>query len=164
MMNILNTVSVNNIFIREWLNGCLIPLNLSMMAIITYTVWRQTHFSWGWNKYPGANSACALWWVFFADTLRSIMAWAILRQSQLSGNVIVMDTYRTSPIATLIYISAGIIATAATLRCIWCLTPKDGRRYTWVTALAFTLGFVGLGFLGNFDWLSDWVVQRVIVQ
>jgi len=159
LSSVLNVVAINNVFIREWLNGCLIPLNLSMMAIITYTVWRQTKFTWGWTKYPGANSACALWWIFFADLFRSVMAWAFLRESQINANV--LDTYRTAPIATLMYMTAGIIATCAILRCIWCLTPARGRTYTWLGTLVFTVLFVGMAYVGLFDWLSDYIVYRV---
>lgn len=156
----LHSIAVNNVMIRGWLNGDLIPLNLCMMFIIGYTVWRQTKFSWGWTKYPGANSACALWWIFFADFLRSVMAWAILRATQIQGVTIV--TYQTSPVATLIYIAAGVIATVATLRCIWCLTPVKGRNVTWIFALSFTLIMVGAIQMGWFDFVANWIVQRAI--
>lgn len=158
MHTLLDAISVNNVFIREWLNGALIPLNISMMTIIGYTVWRLTKFRWGWTKYPGANSACALWWIFFADFLRSVLAWAILREAQSNGYA--TEIYRTSPIATMVYIAAALIATGATLRCIWCLTPVKGRSFTWITALIFTITFIAVAYIGTFDSIAHWVIVK----
>ena len=131
LTTVLNSITAHNVGIREWLNVCLIPLNISMMVIIGYTVWRQTRFSYGWTKYPGANSACALWWVFFADFLRAGMAWEILRGGVVPGSITVA-----------VYMIAAMIAMAATLRCIWCLTPMKGRNFTWIGALTFMVVFV----------------------
>ncbi len=156
---VFHSIAVNNVFIREWLNGCLIPLNISMMAIITYTVWRQTKFDWGWTKYPGANSACALWWIFFADLVRSILAWSILRGSYINDQM--LNTYRPSSGATIVYMVTGLIATVATLRCIWCLTPVRARNITWISALIFTVVFIFGAWLGLFDWIQDYVAFQV---
>jgi heme A synthase len=141
-MSILDTVALSNVFIREWLNGGLIPLNISMMAVITYTVWRQTKFSWGWTKYPGANSACALWWIFCADLMRSVLAWAILRNVNLNDQMVALS-----------YMVIAVIATCATLRCIWCLTPVRGRNITWISALLFTVVFMVMVYVGLFNWV-----------
>lgn len=153
---LVDAITVNNVFIREWLNGGLIPLNLSMLAIITYTVWRQTKFSWGWTKYPGANSACALWWIFFADFLRSVLAWSLLRETPITSN-----TPDASLPAVVIYMCAGVIALLATLRCIWCLTPVKARHATWISALLFTILWIVAANLGLFDWISDFAIIAI---
>jgi len=157
--DLMRLVSENNVFIREWLNGCLIPLNLSMILIITYTVWRQTGFAYGWSKYPGANSACALWWIFFADLMRAVLAWTILRATELNPQAFV--TYQTMPGATIGYMVVAVISTCATFRCIYCLTPGKWRHFTWIMTALFSAAFIVVSYMGAFDWLGDYVIYQV---
>lgn len=140
---------MNNLLIREWLNGGLIPLNLWMMFITWYSIYNVTKFKSGWNKVPGASTACALWWIFFADFLRSTLAWSILRNATAQNAHI---KYMSAE-ATIIYIMAAIIATTATMRCIYLLSPKEWGHKAWIAALISTVIFLVLAYGGLFNWV-----------
>lgn len=130
---------MTNLIIREWLNGGLIPLNVCITFVFThslYVSWRK--YGRGWTKAPGVQSACALWWIFLADLIRSCMAWSLLH-AQSSGRPIQYLGYTP----TLLYIAAAAIAMGATFRLIYTLGPSEWGHKGWLAALALTAIFMG---------------------
>lgn len=135
---------MNNLLIREWLNGGLISLNACVILIISHSLllsWRAN--GKGWTKAPGVASACAFWWLFVADLIRACMAWSLLH-AQSSGRPLQYLGFTT----TMFYIAAGTIATLATFRLIYTLSPLSWGHRAWVAAAALTgIFMVGLSFI-----------------
>ncbi len=129
---------MTNLLIREWLNGGLIPLNVCIMFIISHSLWTSyCEFGRGWTQRPGIRSACALWWIFLADLIRSCMAWTLLR-AQSQGHPIEYLGYTT----TMLYIAAAGIATLATFRLIYTLSPSSWGHRAWIGAAVLTAAFM----------------------
>lgn len=129
---------MTNLIIREWLNGGLIPLNVCVIFIISHSLWQ----SWralgpGWTRSPGVASACAFWWLFVADLIRSIMAWSLLH-AQNAGRPLQYLGFTT----TMAYIAAASIATLATFRLIYTLSPDSWGHRGWISAAALVAAFM----------------------
>jgi hypothetical protein len=135
---------VTNILIREWLNGGLIPLNICIIIIISYTLWlARKDYGPGWSKQPGVSSACALWWLFFSDLIRSVLAWQIIHAQRMGRPLDIFENERT-----VIYIVIAAIATAATFRLIYTLSPDGWGHKAWIFAAVVTAGLVAImGFI-----------------
>lgn len=120
---------------REWLNAGLIPLNVCIIVIISYTLVSayRTHGP-GWTNYPGVKSACAFWWIFVADLIRATMAWAFLN-AQNEGRPL----GGVNNAATVAYLVAAIIACLATFRLIYALSPDSWGHKGWIASLALTV-------------------------
>lgn len=133
-----------NLIAREWLNAGLIPLTACIIIIISFTLTDayKTHGR-GWTNVPGVKSACAFWWIFVADLIRACMAWAYLN-AQNDGR----ELATLSRAATVLYLVAAVIASLATFRLIYALSPTAWGHKGWVAAAVLTTAFmVGLGLL-----------------
>lgn len=133
---------MTNLVVREWLNAALIPLNVCILIIITHSLWEsyKTHGK-GWTNAPGVKSACALWWIFLADFIRASMAWSFLN-AQNNGNPVEFISYA----ATIVYLTAALIAAPATFRLIYALSPASWGHKGWASAAILTAAFViGMG-------------------
>lgn len=130
----------NNLIIREWVNGGLIPLNLSLVIVIGLFLWghfrESVHFGayiGGWERFQhmdGVATACALLWIFLADGIRATGAWLTLNFGS-----------RVEELVSWLFIIAGLMAIAACLRCIHLFTPPHwGHRY-WLLTVAVTIVF-----------------------
>lgn len=129
---------MTNLIAREWLNAALIPLNACIIVIIGFTLWDAYRRNGpGWTQFPGVKSACALGWIFIADLMRASMAWAFLN-AQNEGRPL----YAVNSAATVAYLIAAIIASLATFRLIYALSPVAWGHKGWVAAAALTLVFM----------------------
>ena len=150
----------NNLIIREWVNGGLLPLNISLVIVVVlflFDEWKNTQYpgGWrelkihpyshlknhylGWHKRSGVPTACALIWIFAADAIRAGSAWYIL---WTSNNRIPAPT---SSIDNLFvgggFVLAGIIGLIASVRCIYLFTPSRLRHWYWIVSVLVTIGF-----------------------
>lgn len=132
-----------NLLIREWLNGGLIPLNISILLIIAHSLWetRRKYGGSGWWDAPGAKSACALWWIFLADLIRATLAFVILHTQRLNGVHAIRQALYLNDVSTLLYIGAAVIATLATFRLIYALSPARWGHNAWIATAIFTAVF-----------------------
>lgn len=131
---------MTNLLIREWLNGALIPLNICIMIVISKSLWdSRRKFGRGWTRVPGVSSACAFWWIFLADLIRSCMAWHLLHAQNLGQPL----NYLT-PTTTTAYIAAALMATLATFRLIYTLGPASWGHRGWVVAAVLTVIIVAV--------------------
>lgn len=136
---------MTNLMVREWLNGGLIPLNVSILIVITQSLW-VTYRSYGpgWASQPGIASACALLWIFAADLIRSCLAWSYLHAQNLG-----LPTSHYGYTTTILYIIAGTMATVATFRLIYTLSPSSWGHRAWIAAAILTALFmVGVTTIG----------------
>ncbi len=130
---------------REWLNGGLLPINLSLVIVIGIFLWRswRDHVGPGpWWKGWGVPTACALFWIFFADGLRAGLVWALLR----------VETGQRPPFEIRNYISpetinvglsvAGIIGVLASLRCVYLFTPPRWGHWGWFSTMLLTAAWL----------------------
>lgn len=127
---------MTNLLAREWLNAGLIPLNACIIVIISYTLiqaYRNPPEGMSWTSAPGIKSACAFWWVFFADFIRAGMAWAFLN-AQNEGR----ELEALTALSAVIYLVAGIIAALATFRLVYALSPDSWGHRGWIAAAATT--------------------------
>lgn len=129
---------MNNLVIREWLNGGLIPLNICVLFMIS----RQLFLAWvkygrGWTQQDGMKSACAFWWIFAADLIRASLAWWTLNIQRAGGELPYLGS-----IATLLYSLAAAIAILATLRLIYALSPVRWGHKGWIGAAIFCAAFL----------------------
>ncbi len=130
---------MNNLLIREWLNGALIPLNFCVIVMITRTLYVARRDSGrGWTREPGIASACAFWWIFLADMMRSGMAWYVLN-AQNNG----LSMQHLSGTTTIVYIVAIGIMAVAIMRLIYTLGADHWRHKGWLAAALLTVAFVG---------------------
>jgi hypothetical protein len=129
---------VTNLLIREWLNGGLIPLNVCIIIVISYSLLASRRVSGpGWTKEPGVASACAFWWLFVADLIRAIMAWLLLH-AEVTGRSPEYLGYAP----TLLYMASAAIAMLATFRLIYTLSPASWGHKAWLAAAGLTVAFI----------------------
>lgn len=129
---------IDSLIIREWLNGGLLPLNISLVIAIGHSLncARREHGA-GWTQMPGVASACAFWWIFLADGIRAGLVWLTLRTQNRGGSVAAIDALLTYG-----YIIAAVIGVMASLRCIYLSTPRSIGHWGWLTAAYATAVFV----------------------
>lgn len=129
---------MNNLIIREWLNGGLIPLNMCVIVMISRQLYfAREKFGRGWTEQDGMKSACAFWWIFMADLIRASLAWWTLNIQRAGGELPYLGS-----VATLLYSVAAIIAIVATLRLIYALSPDRWGHNGWVGAAIFCSVFL----------------------
>lgn len=152
----------NNLVIREWVNGGLLPLNTSLVIVIGLFLWdkaieamlwrRQSfpgvewvdlHRTWSqFQETEGVQTACALFWIFLADALRAGAAWSILNyRIAVSVPEDPANVVATVHLVNLAFIVAGIIGLLASLRCIYLFTPIRWGHWYWIGSVALTLMF-----------------------
>ena len=137
----------HNLIMREWLNGSLLPLNLSLIFVIGLFLWdtyQENHR--GWSVVAGVPVACALWWIFAADAVRAGTVWMILRLSNRIPAIAVLDpsTGTAMAWANVALIMAGIAGVMASLRCAYLFTPKAWGHWYWIGTALVTLSFLGI--------------------
>lgn len=130
--------AIDNLIIREWLNGGLLPLNICLMLAIGHSLncARREHGR-GWTQMPGVASACAFWWIFCADGIRAGLVWLTLRTQNRGGSIAAIDALLTYG-----YILAAAIGVLASLRCIYLSTPRSVGHWGWILSALSTVAFV----------------------
>lgn len=129
---------MDNLILREWLNGALIPLNVCIIVMITYQLWiaRKIHGK-GWTRRKGVASACAFWWIFVAELIRSALAWHFLHRQGIGKVMPSLAVWESA-----MYAAAAGIAVAATFRLVYTLSPERAAHQTWLTAAGVTFVFL----------------------
>lgn len=137
--------AVYNLLIREWLNGSLLPLSLSLAFIIgvyLYNTWRAHGggWTWAWTNAQGMKVSCAMFWLFSAESIRAGTVWALLRIANDGQRVTdVLDFY-----VNIAFIAGAVGLIGAFLRCNFLFTPERwGHRY-WLGSLVVTIIFLFL--------------------
>lgn len=150
MNTIYQELLVNQALIRENINGaCMVLFAVLSLMIFVFMInsWletiRKAHASFGdWSHMPGVPMACAMLWVFMAETYRTYAIWSIYRFSP-SHTTAAIGTFadvRFGP--TLGYLIAGIILVSAALRCTYLFAPPLIRRWVWNAAWGFAFFFL----------------------
>lgn len=128
---------------REWLNGGLLPLNISLCVVIGLFLWdirRQN--GRGWTKVEGVRTACALWWIFFGDGLRAGLAWLLLRVEVGAMPPFDAHDFISPEFVNVGFALAGIIGVVAALRCIKLFTPPSWGHSYWIASACWTVAWL----------------------
>lgn len=130
-----------NLIIREWLNGALFPLSISLSVIISVFLFDTWRFHGkGWTTLPGIRVSCAMWWLFTAESIRAGLVWVLLR-IQNDGQL-VTDTLDVAVNIGFMFGATALIV--AFLRCIFLFTPPRWGHVYWVLSVLITCGFLVL--------------------
>lgn len=129
--------------IRELINGSAMVLFLTLTCMITVFMWDTMLASKGrdWTHAPGIGTACALWWIFAAETYRCGAVWALYQLGKGQGAIGVFfgnGAYWSS----YGYLLAGIALNGGLLRAIYIFTPPDWKSKVWVYALVASNLFI----------------------
>jgi hypothetical protein len=131
-----------NLVIREWLNGSLLPLTANLAFIIGVYLYQAYQYGkshgFTWTRLEGVPTACALFWVFLAESIRAGFVWILLRTTN--------DGFKVSPdfetFSNVSLIFGAAILVASVLRCTYIFTPPYYRRVYWVFSLVTTVSFL----------------------
>jgi hypothetical protein len=139
--------------IREWINGSSMILCLTLTCMISIFMW-DTALDWysqierprgrSWTKGPGVQTACALWWVFAAETYRSGAVWVLYQMGKAHGDVGVFFNVNHSLITSYGYLLAGIALNLGLLRAIYIFTPPEWKSKVWVYSAIGALLFCAM--------------------
>lgn len=148
----------NQALIREYINGAAMVLCLTLTIMITIFLWDTwvttlahrdwlTHYRNNWTRTPGVPTACALWWIFAAETYRTGAIWWLytigsreVRRDNPGLGVFSEAGFWPS----FGYLIAGLILIAALLRAIQRFTPPHWRPRVWIFAAVASALFVTL--------------------
>lgn len=146
-----------NLLYREYVNGALLILNISIIIIISHQLYvsRSLH-GHGWSKKPGVASACAMWWVFVAEAIRSWLAWSALHLQSSNNNYANWDQSHSR---AWLWILAGILASAGTARLIYTLSPPKYGHRAWISAISVMLIFLFMVWIGLIDFINRTVFK-----
>lgn len=124
--------------IREWLNGSLLPLSIFLTVIIAAHLNNvRKLIGKGWTDQPGVRVSCALGWLFAAETIRSLIVWAVLRTQNDGYSVTEFDAITSAG-----YVGSACVLVAGMLRCIYLFSPKRYKRSLWIAAVITVLLFL----------------------
>jgi hypothetical protein len=137
--------------IREDINGVGMVLcgSLTLMIFVfmcnSWVHALRKHISMSaWVHMPGVPMACALLWVFGAETYRTGAIWHIYRfaPSQGQSSSAVGSFAAVSFWPTFGYMIAGGVLIGALLRCTFLFAPPFFRRIVWLTSTFVAVGFI----------------------
>jgi hypothetical protein len=128
------------VLIREWVNGQLLPLNLSLVVATGLFLWQKLTatigdgiYVGGWRRYqetPGVRTACVLFWVFLGEAIRAGAAWSALKFGASTAEVV-----------SVLFMLGGVVLLLACLRCAFIFTEEwAGHRY-WIATVALMAVF-----------------------
>lgn len=110
-----------------------------------------------WRTVPGVPTACALWWVFAAETYRTGAIWYLYNV----GRHLHTSPYPTATApgigvfgeagfgTSFGYLVAGIAMICGLQRCIYIFTPPEWKKRVWVYASIGAVVFCLLPSLAN---------------
>lgn len=142
-------VVTHQALIREVINGLAMVLFLVLSIMIMVFMWdafaahvldRKT--TRDWTHTPGVPTACALWWVFAAETYRTGAIWYLYNVGKHvhtspypTANIAGVGVFGESGFGTSFgYLIAGIMLVCGLQRCIYIFTPPEWKRRVWVYA------------------------------
>jgi hypothetical protein len=136
-------IVVHQALIREVINGfCMILfLTLSLMVLVfMWDTWIASNSTRDWRGAPGMPTACALWWVFAAETYRTGAVWVLYNIGR-SHNTSPYPTANNIGIgvfgdagywSTFGYLIAGFMLVGGLQRAIYIFTPPSWNRRIWL--------------------------------
>lgn len=151
-------VVVHQALIREWINGYAAVLCMALTSMIVVYMWdtfveyssatvfvklggvfegrrRPLPAERDWRHAPGIPTACALFWVFAAESYRTSCVWALYQIGKAQGtNVASVFFDSTSYWSSYGYLLAGIALNGGLLRAIYIFSPPDWKRAVWKLA------------------------------
>lgn len=145
-MYLSDMVVTHQALIREWVNGMVMVLFLNATAMIGVFMW-DTMLEYAgqqsvrdWSHAPGVPTACALWWVFAAETYRAGAVWSLYQEGKFGGSIgsfFAPVGYSTS----FGYLFSGLMLIGGLQRCIFIFTPPAWKRRVWLYATAGAVAF-----------------------
>lgn len=149
----------NQAMIREMINGSTMILCLVLALMIFVFMWDTmieymdkrvgfTPVAWlrsrhEWSNAPGVPTACALWWVFAAESYRTGSVWTLYQMGKLendNGAFFAPAGYFTS----YGYLLAGVALIGGLLRAIYIFTPPEWKSKVWKFAAGGAIVFIAL--------------------
>ena len=147
-MSIIDLIVQHQALIREVINGTCMILFLTLTLMIGIFMWDTIIDSMGartvhrnWRSVPGIHTACALWWVFLAESYRTGAVWSLYQLGKReadTGTFFAGAGYASS----IGYLLAGFALIGGLLRAIYIFTPPEWKRRVWVYASAGAVVFV----------------------
>lgn len=137
----LSEVMVNHLVIREALNGAAFPLSLALtLAICFYLASMFASYGRGWTRQPGVSTACALAWLFLAETCRAGSVWFFLQAGNDGRRVSESTTFYLNCLLA----ASAVILVLSLLRCTYLFTPPRLGNAPWIVAILAATAFVSL--------------------
>jgi len=135
--------------VRELINGVCMILFLTLTLMVAVFMWDSLVETLAkkqpvrtWRAVPGIEVACALWWVFLAETYRTGAVWTLYqigrRDKHFAGPFFDGGGYMSS----VGYLLAGVCLIGGLLRAIYIFTPPEWKSRVWVYASAAAVAFV----------------------
>lgn len=128
--------------IREVINGYAMILCLTLSMMVGVFMWDSIVDWYGhpriratrsWHEVPGIQTACALWWIFIAESYRTGAVWMLYQIGKHEHDVSIFfdgDAYWSS----YGYLLAGTILNVGLLRAIYIFTPPEWKNRVWIYA------------------------------
>lgn len=130
--------------VREVLNGAAFPLSVMLLLIIGWYLFETyRRYGHGWTREPGVATACALAWMFFAESCRAGIVWYALRVQNDGGKL--TDTFKVA--SNIILVVAGVVLVLSLLRCTFIFTPPHLGNWTWIVSLFITATFLSFSLI-----------------
>jgi hypothetical protein len=159
--------------IREVINGSAMVLCMSLTIMIGVFMWDSialwvTHKIRGpgkrgniastglsWHEVPGIQTACALWWIFLAESYRTGAVWLLynMGKAQKESGIFfgVGGFYGSSAYwSSYGYLCAGVVLNAGLLRAIFIFTPPEWKNRVWIYASIGAVVFCSAPALYNY--------------
>ena len=131
----------DNLILREWLNGSLFPLSGNLAIIIglfLQTAWVDAkRVGIRFQNVDGVPTACALFWIFAAESVRAASVWYLLRTT--NDGKVVSDLMRALSNLSLTVVAGILIITM--LRCTALFEPPRFKGF-WIYSAISTLLFL----------------------
>lgn len=140
--------------IREYINGVgmVLCLTLSLMiSIFLWDSWVSSSDGKSWTSMPGVPTACALWWIFTAESYRTGAIWWLYNVGKhnhsspypvdMSGPGIGVFN-EAGFFASFGYLLAGLMLCFGLLRGIYIFTPPQWKRRVWLYASVASVVFI----------------------
>lgn len=147
-MAITDIVVLNQALIREVINGYAMILCLALTMMVGVFMWDSV-VDWyeraaagrnplaktgaTWAEVPGIQTACALWWIFLAETYRTGAVWMLYqigKNANDNGPFFSSGAYWSS----YGYLLAGVVLNLGLLRAIYIFTPPEWKDRVWIYA------------------------------
>lgn len=149
-MTTIDFVVQHQALIREVINGWAMVLCLTLTIMVGVFMW-DSIVDWyakpntvrragrSWHEVPGIQTACAMWWIFLAESYRTGSVWLLynIGKGQKDVGVFFSGPYWFGYGAywsSYGYLFAGIVLNLGLLRAIYIFTPPEWKNRVWVYA------------------------------
>jgi hypothetical protein len=140
-----NWIVTHQALIREVINGFCMVLFLAltlMVLVFMWDTWVVTNPKRDWRTAPGMPTACALWWIFAAESYRTGAIWALYnigkhdhRSPFPTADAAGIGVFGEAGFwSTFGYLTAGVMLIVGLQRAIYIFTPPEWKRKVWLYA------------------------------